>query len=237
MLEDRDREQKRLLDELEEARCQLRGEKEKTSANLRQLELQTEQVRTEADRKRSDRGELESQFLQALEVKREQWSLQVAHKEKELRTGREQLETTLTEMHDLKASMSQTEKRSRELQTELDRQKALTESLQAKKTSKSSSKKSRNREIRLPVAASKNEKSEGLPLCDETDGLLDQAVTPLTVLMASADLLEMNPKSDSSQRQISGEIKVQGMALLGLIKTHNCFTKKRHRSLLTAQGG
>ncbi len=226
LLEDRDRKQKRLLEELEEAQHQLRGEKEKTEANLRQLEFQTEQVRADAERIRLGRAELESQFLQALEVKRDQWSRQVAHKEKELSAVRERLGTALTETRGLKASISQAEKRSDELQAELDRQKALTESLQAKKATKRSSKKARNGEIHPSVAASKDEKGEGPPPCDETDGLIDQVVTPLTVLMASADLLEMNPKSDSSQRQISEEIKIQGMALLHLVKSHACFARK-----------
>ena len=55
---------------------------------------------------------------------------------------------------------------------------------------------------------------------NKADDLYMQAITPLTVLRASADLLAIDSQADASLRETTGVIKVQSQVLLALIKSH-----------------
>lgn len=74
-----------------------------------------------------------------------------------------------------------------------------------------------------PADASPKEEARGglLPLSKESvEALYTQSMGKLTVLMASADILMMNPKLDAKVQESLREIKGQGQALLELIKSY-----------------
>ena len=101
----------------------------------------------------------------------------------------------------LEIALRQAQERSGQLERELAEQKALLESAREGATS-------------FPSDAAKE--------------LYERAVVPLTVLIASADLLLLKPGTDPSLRATAQEIKTQGQTLLELIKKYTLSPEGSH---------
>jgi hypothetical protein len=106
----------------------------------------------------------------------------------------------------MEAALKQVNERAQELQAELRAQEDLLDKLEDEKD-------------QAPAAAPAGE-GPARPTSGQAAELYQQAVTPLTVLVASADLLVMDPGLDPSLRETASEMKAQSQALLELIKKY-----------------
>ena len=141
----------------------------------------------------------------------------LAAKEQELCTLHQDADYLLSQTCSLEATLKHSEKRFNELQADLASQKALVENRQAKRSKGRRTKKAPQDEANLSANTSHVVK-ETEP--NKADDLYMQAITPLTVLRASADLLAIDSQADASLRETTGVIKVQSQVLLDLIKSH-----------------
>ena len=145
---------------------------------------------------------------------------ELAAKEQELCTLRQDADYLLSQTCSLEATLKQSEKRFNELRADLASQKALVENLQAKRSKGRRTKKAPPDEANLPANTSQAVKGTEPLLPNKADDLYSQAITPLTVLRASADLLAMDSHADASLRETTGVIKMQSQVLVDLIKSH-----------------
>jgi DNA repair exonuclease SbcCD ATPase subunit len=130
---------------------------------------------------------------------------QLSAKKKELSTNRGQLaqaqqetKRALDKLRDMEAAWKQAKERASDLQIEIAQQKSLVEKLEAERPA-------------APAAAA----TGGGALTPE---LYNQAITPLTVLAASADMLLLSPSLEPSLRETATEMKEQSQVLMDLIK-------------------
>jgi hypothetical protein len=125
---------------------------------------------------------------------------------------RQAAKRALAKLNDMETAWKQAEERTAELQIELKEQQSLVEALQAAPRPDATKAKS------PPVSPTKLRAQEVPPAA--LAELYQQAVTPLTVLVASADMLVMSPALHPSLRETATEVKTQAETLLDLIKKH-----------------
>ncbi|MCZ6491703.1 MAG: hypothetical protein O7A06_14395 [Acidobacteria bacterium] len=217
--EEKDREHERLLEELDAAHRQLREERETVKTQILQMEIHRNEIRSEIELTSARQVEQES-LVDALKTERQDLVQKLAAKEQEFGISRQHSNDALAQVRSLEATLNHAEKRSNELQADLASQKALVENLRANRSKGRRTKKAQHDEANLSANTSHAVKgTEPLPP-NKADDLYMQAITPLTVLRASADLLAIDSKADASLRETTGVIKVQSQVLLDLIKSH-----------------
>ena len=141
----------------------------------------------------------------------------LAHGQRDLGQSQQESHRALTQVRDLEAALQQAEQLAQQREAELVSVKRQLESAEAEKEASRPA-------IRPPVGAEhKREQAQPAPPAgDEASALVvaelyKQALTPLTVLVASADLLVMSLK-DPSLKESAQDIKFQTQALMELMK-------------------
>jgi len=219
VLAEKDREHEGLLEELHSTRLQLRKESEVAKTYILQMEIERNETRFEIDRTRSRQVEQEL-CVQDLKAERQNLNQELAAKEQELCTLRQDADYLLSQTCSLEATLKQSEERFNELRADLASQKALVENLQVKRSKGRRTKKAPQNEANLSANTSHVVKETEPPSPNKADDLYKQAITPLTVLRASVDILAMDSQVDASLRETTGVIKMQSQVLLDLIKSH-----------------
>lgn len=187
----------------------LREERETAEGRIHQLEAERNQSRGDADNARVERLRQES-HVRVLEEELATARRQLAEeKGKEGSTPRRPAEEAAARLRPLEIALQQAQERSRQLERELAEQEALLESLREEKAAEGAS--------REAAPATGGASSFPSPTAKE---LYEQAVVPLTVLVASADLMLMNPKLEPSLADTAHEIKTQTQTLLEIIKKY-----------------
>lgn len=242
-LADKDSSFASIREELEAARRQFGEELATRSARLAQLETALEERSRDAEAARAQvrEQELRAQGLEAqrarqkpveeeLAAKGNELARQLAEKEQALSTlrrrseeevaqARQEAKRAAARVRDLESALTQAAQRATELQAELAAQKALVERLEAEKARAPTPVPSLVEAI--PTAQPAPAAAATVPFAPEKAAeLYQQALTPLTILSASADLLAMNPQMDASLRETIQEVKAQSAALLALIKRY-----------------
>ncbi len=194
--------------EAEEAQAQLNAEK--VAAEAKAAELQARLQALEAGREEPPvGGELNRQV--------EELSRQLAAREEELARTRghaqdvsqaqEAARRALTQLRDLETALKQAEARATELQLEVNTHRKMVEALQA--------------ERKQPAAPAAGRRAAGADVSGEKLAeLYNQTVTPLTVLVASADMLAMAHNIDPSLRDTAVEMKEQAQVLMDILQKH-----------------
>jgi len=216
MPEEKNREHERLLEELDAAHRQLREERETAKTQILQMEIHRNEICSEIELTSARQVE-QASLVDALKAERQDLDQKLAAKEHELGILHQHANDALAQVRSLEATLIHSEKRFNELQADLASQKALVENRQAKRSKGRRTKKAPQDEANLSANTSHVVK-ETEP--NKADDLYMQAITPLTVLRASADLLAIDSQADASLRETTGVIKVQSQVLLDLIKSH-----------------
>lgn len=192
--------QKRLLE-------QLRGEKEAGEARLKALEAELTQQRQPVEKLQA---KIEA-LLQQLVAKERELSKGGRHSE-EVAQAQEATKRALTQVRDLEVALKQAEEHANKLRLELVSQKKLVETLQAEKAKAPL--------VTEAAPSSAAGMSAGGLTPERADTFYKEAVTPLTVLVASADLLALDQRLDPALRETAAEMKAQSQALMQLIKNY-----------------
>lgn len=145
--------------------------------------------------------------------------------DRELAQAREEAKRALAQVRDLEAALAQAQERATVMQAELLVHKARAERLGAEKAEAPSvapvppSPSVPPAEVTPPPPPARPTASPLSP--EQGANLYREALTPLTILSASADLLAMNPQMDASLRETITEIKAQSAVLLELIRKYS----------------
>lgn len=193
----------------------LQADKEAAEARVHSLEAA---VAEQTQRAQALEKELKEQDkpLEELRQKVDELSEQLRAKDEALaaaRSGsseaeqaRQEAKRALTQVRDLESALQQAEENARGVQAELAAQRRQLEELQDE---------AGKREAADAEAA---ETPEAAP--EKMAALYREAITPLTVLVASADLLLMDARLEASLRETASDIKTESQKLLDLVKKH-----------------
>ena len=225
----------RLLPELEEARRELT----EYQVRIRKLEMERDVSRAEAAQVRDEKREVEARAamlgkavdnlerqlietrettearIQQLEAEREQLTSQLASKEQEVSSFRQSAEPEQPASSSLEVPLREAQERIQQLETALEeQQKALAGSLQQERNAAKSEAMPTAEPAAAPLAP-----EGGISIPPAVAAVLyERFVMRLTVLMANADLLLMNPRLEASVQESVREIKTEGQSLLEIIK-------------------
>jgi DNA repair exonuclease SbcCD ATPase subunit len=213
-----------------ELEAQLRQAQEEAR---RQSEQQEGKLRAEAERTRELETKLTSQpsrLAEELEEKVEQLNQLLRARDNELDTVRknatmeteqvrEEARRALAQVRDLEAALRSASSRILEKEAEGASQKALIESLRAQAQDGRATAEPPPAAAPAPLSAPPPDAAVTISPQSHTQ-FYQQAVTPLTVLAASVDLLLMNPRLDAELREIAIELKQQSTKLVDLIKEY-----------------
>lgn len=195
--------------EAEEAHARLNAEK--AAAEAKAAELQARLQALEANRGEQPvveelRGKVEE--LNRLLSAREEERARTRGQSHEVTQAQDAARRALTQLRDLEIALKQAEARATELQLEVNTHRKMVEALQA--------------ERKQPAAASAaGRRAAGADVSGEKLAeLYNQTVTPLTVLVASADMLAMAHNIDPSLRDTAVEMKEQAQVLMDILQKH-----------------
>ncbi len=198
--------------ELEADLAHSRAESERLKPGAAGKPSPQQELEEELGRQRNQTRKLEDkvqELARQLAARDQQVAAGQTQAEKDLAQARQEAKRALTQLRDLEAALRQAEEAAREREAELSAQKRLVESLQEERTAPA----------RKPgKAAAAGAEPVGAAFAEQADKLYRQAVTPLTTLVASADLLVMEPRLDASTRETAQDIKAQSQALAALLK-------------------
>jgi hypothetical protein len=201
---------------LEVLEQQLRDEREAASSQIQQLEA-------DRDKSRARCLELEER-VGSLAEEKEAAQRRPRKKKDGTDANVAELETELEESRALTAKF---EARIKSLEDELatahqqalqERQTAASRVEQLEAALNEARDQARRSESKLSAAPAGGTRTPGLS-SEAVESLYHQSMSRLTVLLACADIVLMNPELEPSVRQTSQEIKTQGQALLDVIKS------------------
>jgi DNA repair exonuclease SbcCD ATPase subunit len=201
---------------LEVLEQQLRDEREAASSQIQQLEADRDKSRARCleleERERSLAEEKEAAQRRPRK-KKDGTDANVAELETELEESR-----ALTAKFEARIKSLEDELATAHQQALQERQTAASRVEQLEAALNEARDQARRSESKLSAAPAGGTRTPGLS-SEAVESLYHQSMSRLTVLLACADIVLMNPKLEPSVRQTSQEIKTQGQALLDVSKS------------------
>ena len=159
-------------------------------------------------------GEKVEELARRLAVAEREQEAAGARAQRDLEQAQQESRRALSQVLELQSALQHAEERAQQREAELTSQKRMVESLEAEQEEP---RRGRKREPVPPQAGRAEPAAEAEVSAQVAADLYKKALTPLTVLVASADLLVMGLK-DPSLKESAQDIKFQSQALMELLQ-------------------